>query len=509
MHLTNLPLTAFQCIIEHMVANLDLYKAIRLRSICSKYSLRHPESASKGEMLSMVVSTELFDAEVTRAVFLTSNFAFDKYRRSFQMTPECVTLLLKGSVARARRRGQSQLSFAINKTVEALLDGAKDKTGDRRLSYSSALCDAVAYSMVPWQVFYLLKNGLEVAGGEFVLSQHLLAGAVAIGDIDRVQLLLSKGPNEHLESAFFGDAMQNAARTGREDILNLLIQNGTNASLDMIAPNAVAETFIAACASGHASIVHLLLSYSEANALDVFRPELAVTAAARNGHVALIQALLERFDLPNNHNLVTRAAFAASSRGYSEVVQMLLNYTLDVNVVNLKGQNLLHHAARGGHARVVQLLLDHGVSYYESRRGDPLYLAAINGHQDVVQLLLDHGANFKAQGRDYCVLTGAAQNGESSMIRFLVERKFDLHAHNCADAALAFAAERCHEETVRLLVGMGAHVDGCCGKHGPICRAKIEHRHGVVNALLELGAKDVDPLDSEHERRRLYSVYDY
>ena len=498
MHLTDLPLPAFQCIIEHMVANLDLYKAIRLRSICSEYSLRHARPVLKGGMLSMVVSTELFDAEVTRAVFWTSNFAFDKYRRSFRMTPECVTLLLKGSVARARLRGQSPLSFAINKTVEALLDGAMDETEDRRLSYSSALCDAVAYSMVPWQVFDLLKNGFEVAGSEFALSQHLLAGAAAIGDIDRVQLLLSKGPNEHLKSAFFGNAMTNAARTGREDILNLLIQNGTNASRDMIAPNAVAETLIVACASGHASIVPLLLSYSEANAMDVFRLELAVSAAARNGHVALIQALLQRFDLPDNHNLVGLAAFAASSRGYSEVVQMLVNYNLDVNVVNLKGQNLLHHAARGGHARVVQLLLDHGVSYYEGRQGDPLYLAAINGHQDVVQLLLDHGANFKAQGRSHCVLTHAAKNGESSRIRFLVEQKFDLHGHNCADAALAFAAQRCHEETVRLLVGMGAHVDGCDGKHGPICRAKMEDRHGVVNALLELGAKDADPFDSEH-----------
>lgn len=150
MHLTDLPLPAFQCIIEHMVANSDLYKAIRLRSICSEYSLRHARPALKGEMLSMVVSTELFDAEVTRAVFWTSNFAFDKYRRSFRMTPECVTLLLKGSVASARLRGQSPLSFAIDKTIEALLDGAMDKTEDRRLSYSSALCDAVAYSMVPW-----------------------------------------------------------------------------------------------------------------------------------------------------------------------------------------------------------------------------------------------------------------------------------------------------------------------------------------------------------------------
>ena len=307
--------------------------------------------------------------------------------------------------------------------------------------------------------------------------------------------------------------MQNAARIGREDILNLLIQNGTNASLDTIALKAVAETFTAACASGHASIVHLLLSYSEANAMDVLHPELAISAAARNGHVALVQALLQRFDVPNNHNLLTQAAFAASSRGYSQVVQMLLSYNVDVNVVSNKGQNLLHHAARGGHARVVQFLLDHSVSYYEGRRGDPLYLAAINGHQDVVQLLLDHGFDFKPQGRDFCALTRAAKNGESRMVRFLGEQRADLHAHNCADVALEFAAQRCHEETVRLLVGMGANVDGWDGKNGPICKAIMDDRNDVVSALLELGAKDVHPWDEEHEDIYFYgcypSIYDY
>ena len=425
------------------------------------------------------------------------------------MTPECMAFLLKGNVARARRRGQNTLSFAINKTVEALLDGAKDKTEDRRLSYLSALCDAVAYSVDPRRVLDFLRPSPELADGEFTLSQHLLVGAAVIGDIDRVRMLLSKGPNEHLRSTFFGDAMQNAARTDREDILNLLIQNGTNTPLGTIALNTVAEAVTAACASGHASIVHLLLAYSEANALDVFCPELAVSAAARNGHVALVQALLQRFSRPNNHDLVTEAAFAASSRGYPRVVQMLLSYNLDVNVVSNKGQNLLHHAARGGYTRVVQLLLDHGVRYYESRWGDPLYLAAINSHQDVMQLLLDRGADFKAQGHEYCVLQRLAQKGESPMIRYLVERKLDLHAHNCADVALEFAAERCHEETVRLLVAMGANVDGWDGKNGPICRAKWRDRHGAVNALLESGAKDASHWDWEHEDKYWYMHYYY
>lgn len=410
-----------------------------------------------------------------------------------------MAFVLKGHVARASRRGQSLLSLSISKIVQAVLDGTKDITEDRRIACASALCDAVAYSMEPCHIFPLLRAGYEESSGGFTLPEHLLTGAVAIGDIDRIRLLLSKGPNEPPRKWFFGDIMQIAARAGRDDILTLLMQSGTKNFPDTVNPEAIAKTFAAACASGHASTVHLLLSYSEASAVKVFRPMIAVSAAAGNGHVALVQTLLQRFQLPNNHDLATQAALAASSRGYLPVVQMLLHHTLDANIVSHEGPKLLRRAARGGHARVVRFLLDHGVSCYGGRGGGALYEAAIRGDQDVVQMLLDHGAEFEAHGRHHCVLDRAARYGEASMIRFLLERRFDFHpeGHKCLDVALAEAVSHCDEETVRLMVGAGASVHGWDGRHVPICRAKVEDKPGLVKALLELGAKDVEPCKCE------------
>lgn len=451
---------------------------------------------------------ELFNAEVTRTVFWSLNFAFDEYQRSMRMPPECLALLLTGFVAKASRSGDNPINFAIKETIDALLDGAKDTTEDRRLSYSSALCDAIAHSMYPRQVFELLKTKAEVASGQFVPSQHLLAAAAAIGDIDRVQLLLSEGPNEKPKIALFGDAMPNAARIGREDILKILMKNEANTSFDENARRNIAGTIAAACTSGHTSIVHLLLeSYSKAKAMETFDPEPAIKAAANHGHVGLVQALLHRFNLPNNHNTIIQAAFAASSRGYPLVIETLLNYSLDVNVISHEGQNLLHHAARGGHAHLVQFLLEHGVSYYEGRWGDPLYLAAINGHKDVVQVLLDHGADINAKGRDSCVLAHAARNGEAPMIRFLVDHGVDVRAGDSGEIALESAAERGHEETVRLLVGMGVLVDGCSGRDSPVLRAMMYGQQGVVDTLLELGAKKVDPLETEYAYEFLDGEY--
>lgn len=409
------------------------------------------------------------------------------------MTPECLAMLLKGRVARASRCGEDHISFAINRTVHALLDGVKDNREDRRLSYSSTLCEDVACSMEPWRIFKLLETETEVSSSQFILSQHLVAGATAIGDINRVQLLLSKGLNEQVKCAFFGDSLRIAARRGREDILKLLIRHYVNASSDVNAPEAISQAFTAACASGHASIVNFLLHASKGNAMMTFNYEEAIIAAARNGHVALVQTFLQRGLLPDNRAIViSEAAFAASSRGHRLVVQMLLNHSLDVNVIGPRGKSLLHDAARGGHSRVVQLLLDHGVSYDDDRGYGPLHLAALNGHEDVVQLLLDYGADINAYDpySFYCTVARAAWKGESSMIRFLVERGLDIHAGNRGVRALVRAVEGGHEETVRLLVGMGADVDGCYG--APMRMAMEYGQQCVVDTLLELGAKKID-----------------
>ena len=95
------------------------------------------------------------------------------------------------------------------------------------------------------------------------------------------------------------------------------------------------------------------------------------------------------------------------------------------------------------------------------------------GYEDVVQLPLDHGADINAKGRDYCVHAHAANDGESPMMRLLVARGIHIHDRDYGDAALELAAERGHEETVRLLVGMRVKVDGSNGRDSPILRAMI------------------------------------
>ncbi|KAL9629837.1 MAG: hypothetical protein Q9164_006702, partial [Protoblastenia rupestris] len=225
--------------------------------------------------------------------------------------------------------------------------------------------------------------------------------------------------------------------------------------------------------------------------------EAAIVAAASNGHVDVVRLLSERGRFLDKEKALGQSLFRASARGYSLVVQMLLDSGVDVNSSNFDGQNALHYAALCGHVRVAWLLLERGVDYYLGPWGDPLYLAAKNGYEHFVQMLLDCGADMNAEGPDYCVVGRAAKNGQSRMIRFFMEKGYDLKASNRGGMAIELAAGWGHEETVRLLLGLGVDPNGVEGRDSPMLRAMMFGHDDVVKTLLELGAKDVDPLKSD------------
>ena len=89
---------------------------------------------------------------------------------------------------------------------------------------------------------------------------------------------------------------------------------------------------------------------------------------------------------------VTLLMFAARY-GHERVVELLIQHGAEINLQNSVGDTALMRAAQHGHERVVELLLRHGadINLQNSGGGTALMRAAIGGHERVLELLLQHG----------------------------------------------------------------------------------------------------------------------
>ncbi|KAJ3129049.1 Osteoclast-stimulating factor 1 [Nowakowskiella sp. JEL0407] len=95
----------------------------------------------------------------------------------------------------------------------------------------------------------------------------------------------------------------------------------------------------------------------------------------------------------------------AAKRGNIAFAKELLAAGISITALDKAGNTPLHWASRGGHAEIVQLLLNHksfaSTLNLQNKLGDtPLHLAAWGGSLKVVELLLDAGADTNKKNGD-------------------------------------------------------------------------------------------------------------
>jgi len=182
----------------------------------------------------------------------------------------------------------------------------------------------------------------------------------------------------------------------------------------------------------------------------------------------------------------------------------------------------LRSAAGGEHNDVVQFLVE-----LDSIKDTECYARAAcaaieQGHKAVVECLLDAGLDVNAvchhprTARKWHLAVLAAEQGQGEILRMLVKRGaqlsimqqlFDEEAPNeimSADAgrtkphdpvenAVATAAAKSYHDVVRTLVEMGASLDlPADNPNNPVVAAMKSRRNGMVELLVELGAKRIN-----------------
>ncbi|XP_041930425.1 ankyrin repeat domain-containing protein 50 [Alosa sapidissima] len=342
----------------------------------------------------------------------------------------------------------------------------------------------------------LLDNGASVNQADSC-GRTLLANAAYSGNLDVVNLLITRRANMELEDNHGQTPLTLAARQGHTKVVNCLI--GFEANINHTDHDGWTALRSAAW-GGHSEVVSALLyAGAKVDCADA-DGRTALRAAAWGGHEDIVLNLLQHGAEVNKADNEGRTALiAAAYMGHREIVEHLLDHGAEVNHEDVDGRTALSVAAlcvpaSKGHASVVSLLIDRGaeVDHCDKDCMTPLLVAAYEGHVDVVDLLLEGGADVDhTDNNGRTPLLAAASMGHASVVNTLL---FWGAAVDSIDSegrtVLSIASAQGNVEVVRTLLDRGLdenHRDDAGWT--PLHMASFEGHRQVCDALLEQGAR--------------------
>ncbi len=130
----------------------------------------------------------------------------------------------------------------------------------------------------------------------------------------------------------------------------------------------------------------------------------------------------------------------------------LIKRSEDIAVQSGTGETALHFAAKNGHVKVIDDLLNKNnvnkdlvINLADLQGRTPLHAAAYGGHSDIVKILLDNGAKYNTKDKDgntvlHTIVT-RSKGHKTPIIEALVG--IDMNAkNNAGDTALHIASEK-------------------------------------------------------------------
>lgn len=274
------------------------------------------------------------------------------------------------------------------------------------------------------------------------------------GHVEMVQLLLDKNPRENraLESSLLG-----ASTFGHESIVRLVLNRNTE--LDM------SEAFAAACRGGYSNIVRLFLGRNvDVNVQDTAEGNTPLMNALERRRHDVAQLLLERsIDVNIRNHYGQQVLYFAARAGFENIVESILAKNADVNARDNKGCTALMIAAEREHSEVAQILLGKlaDANIQDNRGNLTLHLAARMGRTKTVRLLIDRTADINQRNDDgETALHLACQRGSKDTVLSLLASNADINAQtNLGRNMLHSASAGCHQDIIELLLDKGFDIN--------------------------------------------------
>lgn len=227
--------------------------------------------------------------------------------------------------------------------------------------------------------------------------------------------------------------------------------------------------------------------------------------AAFLGQNKIVKLLIENGAVVQNKKMVgdRSAIYWACARGKVETVNLLVKHGADLKSQDPWGYQLIHIAAKNGHANMVDFLLKKGVNIdsQASPSGYPtkaMHVAASYGKINVIKVLLKHKQSINVFNHKYyqeTPLMSAIQNKQLKTIKFLIKNNAKV---NLASANKETGLHRAlYDSNVMSILSL-EYMKASFKKRNKIDKA-------IVRILLEKGA-NINSLSNSNETPLMYAI---
>ncbi|XP_076684322.1 uncharacterized protein LOC143377176 [Andrena cerasifolii] len=224
--------------------------------------------------------------------------------------------------------------------------------------------------------------------------------------IELIKLLLSRGANVNAEGEYGQTSLHIAVEAGYIELVELLLKHGAyiNSVCTYGGKENCTPLYIAVIRRNK-KLVKLLLEHGANVDAQDQAGKTILYFAVEDGCSLIVQYLLKHHPDVNNRSnrSALNVAVHGNGRDYSKIAENLLQYGLTINPEDANTYKLLHTAVSKGYLTIVEELLKYGhdvnmVNYSGPRKGcTPLHVATKNKQEEIAKLLVSYGAGVNAQ----------------------------------------------------------------------------------------------------------------